>query len=213
MVGEISLKIDGKEIKAEEGTTILQAAKANGIEIPTLCYDERLKPYGACRLCTVEIAKGGRRRLVTSCVYPAEEGLEVETSNERIRKIRKPILELLLPLLPPPTGDSVGGPIEVLAEEYGARRDRFRGDPTNCILCGSCVRYCAEIKKANAICFIGRGTERQVAFVPEIALDQCMACGGECYLLCPTGKMASSVEGIDEISALSVPISEKIKRR
>jgi len=213
VAGEISLKVDGKEIRARDGMTILQAAKASGVEIPTLCYDERLKPYGACRLCTVEIAKRGRRRLVTSCTYPAEEGLEVETSNERIRRIRKLILELLLPLLPPPEEDSVGGPIEVLAEKYGARRDRFKAELTNCILCGSCVRYCAEVKKANAVCFIGRGTERQVAFVPEIATNQCMACGGECYPLCPTGKMARSVEGIEDISTLSVPISEKIKRR
>lgn len=209
MVREISLKIDGKEIKAREGMTILQAAKAKGIEIPTLCYDEQLKPYGACRLCTVEIVKGGRRRLVASCIYLAEEGLEVETNNEKVRKIRRLILELLLPLLPPPS-DTVTGPIETLAEKYGVKKSRFKAEPTNCTLCGHCVRYCTEVKKANAICFIGRGTERQIAFVPELAPNHCLACR-ECFSLCPTSKMVDSVEGIWGVCSLSIPISEKIK--
>jgi len=210
MVREISLKIDGKEINAKEGTTILQAAKANGIEIPTLCYDERLEPYGACRLCTVEIVKGGGRRLVASCVYPVEEGLEVETNNEKVRKIRKLILELLLPLLSPSEEGSEAGPIEVLAKKYGAEKSRFKTELTNCTLCGLCVRYCAEVKKANAICFIDRGTRRQTAFLPEIAPNQCLACR-ECFSLCPTGEIVSLVEGT--MYSLSTPISEKIKKK
>lgn len=98
MTEEITLKIDGKEVKAEKGTTILEVARTNGVEIPTLCYNEQLKPYGACRMCMVEIVRRGRRRLVSSCVYPVEEGLEVVTNNERIGKLRGMIIELLLPL-------------------------------------------------------------------------------------------------------------------
>ncbi|RLI06070.1 (2Fe-2S)-binding protein [Candidatus Bathyarchaeota archaeon] len=201
MSREVTLKINGKEVKATEGMTILQAAKNNGIEIPTLCYNEQLKPYGACRICTVEITKGRRKRLVVACVYPVEEGLEVETENERVRKVRKMILELLLPL-------SNKGPIKDLAEKYGVTKSRFEAEPTDCILCGLCVRYCAEVKKANAICFVGRGTKKQIAFVPEIAPNICPTCR-ECYSLCPASRVIDLGESI---YSLSIPISEKIKK-
>ena len=87
----ISLEIDGKTVTAENGSTILQAARAVGIEIPTLCHDEKLTTYGVCRLCTVEITSNNRTRLVTSCVYPVEEGLVVKTDTEKVRKIRQRI--------------------------------------------------------------------------------------------------------------------------
>ena len=165
--------------------TILEAAKKAGIDIPTLCFDERLAPFGACRLCTVEITKNNRTRLVASCVYLAEEGLIVKTDTERVRKIRKMILELLLP--PSPTG-----PLESLAKKYGLEKSRFTAEQTFCVLCGLCVRYCAEIKKANAIGFIGRGIDREVAFLPEVAPDVCMSCR-ECLELCPSGKVVSDI--------------------
>jgi len=178
----IRLEIDGKPVETEGGTTILEAARATGIDIPTLCYDDRLAPYGACRLCTVEITKNNRTRLVASCVYPVEEGLVVKTDTERLRKIRKMIIELLLPLSP-------SGPLESLAKNYGIEKSRFITEPTNCILCGLCVRYCAEIKKANAIGFIGRGIERTVAYLPEVAPSVCPMCDRGCLALCPSGKL------------------------
>ena len=92
----VSLKINGKKVKADEGTTILKAARANGIEIPTLCSHDGLEAYGACRLCIVEIKKGGRVVIETSCTYPVEEGLEVKTSTPRIIDARKVIVELHL---------------------------------------------------------------------------------------------------------------------
>jgi len=184
----IRLEIDGKTIEAEEGTTILRAAQGAGIDIPTLCYDERLAPYGACRLCTVEIIKNNRTRLVASCVYPVEEGLVVKTDSEQVRKIRKMILELLLPLAPT-------GPIESLAQEYGLKGSRFTAERTSCVLCGLCVRYCAEIKKANAIGFIGRGIEREVAFLPEVAPRVCDSCR-ECFAICPGGKLPLETDGV-----------------
>lgn len=184
----IKLKIDGKTTEAEEGMTILQAARGAGIDIPTLCYHEKLSPYGACRLCTVEIIKDSRTRLVASCVYPVEEKLLVKTDSGRVRKIRKMVLELLLPLAPT-------GPLETLAQRYGLEKSRFSAEKTSCILCGLCVRYCAEIKKANAIGFIGRGVDRQVAFLPEVATKVCDSCR-ECFAICPGGKVALETDGV-----------------
>lgn len=184
----IRLEIDGKFVEAQEGMTILQAARGAGIDIPTLCHDERLAPYGACRLCTVEITKDNRTRLVASCVYLVEGGLVVETNSERVNKIRKMLLELLLPLAPT-------GPLESLARKYGLEGSRFTAEQTSCVLCGLCVRYCAEIKKANAIGFIGRGIDREVAFLPEVAPKVCASCR-ECFAICPGGKLASETDGV-----------------
>jgi len=185
---QIHLAINGKEIIAEEGMTLLEVARAAGVDIPTLCYHERISPYGACRLCTVEIIRDGKTRLVTACNYPAEEGLEVITNSDRVIRLRRMILELLLPIAP-------HGALQKLAREYGIEQQHSDGEPTFCILCGLCVRYCAEIKKANAIGFVGRGTERRVAFFPEIANTICADCR-ECFGLCPTGKLASATDGI-----------------
>src|SRR4030042_2552831 len=150
-MSEILLKIDGKEVKAKEGMTVLEAARSAGISIPTLCHHEKLEPYGACRLCLVEIGTPPRTRLVTSCVYPAADGLVGTPRSERVIQTRKMLLELLLARAP---GAKI---IKDLAEEYGVVKARLRRTATFCILCGLCVRYCAEIKKADAIGFIGRG--------------------------------------------------------
>ncbi len=178
---KIQLEIDDRLVEVEEGTTLLQAGRKAGIDIPTLCYDERLAPYGGCRLCMVEIGKNNRTRMVASCVYPVEDGLVVRTNSARVAKIRRMILELLLPLSPT-------GPIESLARKYGLERSRFSGENAGCSLCGLCVRYCAEVKKVNAIGFIGRGVERSVAFLPEVATRECPNCR-ECFTLCRGGKI------------------------
>lgn len=190
---QVTMQIDGVQVKAEEGTTLLQAAKQAGIKIPTLCHDDRLAPYGACRLCSVEIKKGERSRIVASCVYPVEEGLVVETESPRVQKIRRVILELLRSRSP--------GLKEELAERYQVDKTRLDRDPSFCILCGLCVRYCAEVKGANALGFVGRGTERQVVFFPEIALRTCPTCR-ECFNICPTGVIPSDF-------AVNVPRFEK----
>lgn len=182
----ITINIDGKMVRAREGMTILQAARGVEIDIPTLCYDDKLAPYGGCRLCTVEIVEDKRARLVASCVYPVEEGLVVKTRSERVDRIRRMILELLVPLAPT-------GPVESLAQQYGLKKSRFEADPNFCVLCGLCVRYCAEIKGANAICFTGRGIDRQVSFVPGIAPKICPVCR-ECLPLCPGGMLAAEIE-------------------
>jgi len=184
-MSDVTLTINDKEIKAKEGMTILEAAQNAGIDIPTLCHHEKLAPYGACRLCTVEIIKGQRSRLVTSCVYTVEDKLIVKTESEPVVKIRKMILELIWATAP--GADA----IREYATKYGINRTKFEIEPTFCILCGLCVRYCAEIKKKNAIGFIGRGIERQVMFFPDIAAEECPKCG-ECFPLCPTGVLPSN---------------------
>jgi bidirectional [NiFe] hydrogenase diaphorase subunit len=178
-MSDMIIQIDGQEVAAKEGMTILEAAQQAGIYIPTLCYHESLEPYGACRLCMVEIGPANRPKLVVSCVYPVEPGLDVRTRSEKVDRIRKMILELLLSHAP----DAFD--LQELAEEYGANKDRFPKEPSFCIHCGLCVRYCAEVKKKNAIGFVNRGTEREISFVPEIASKECWNCK-ECFPLCPT---------------------------
>jgi bidirectional [NiFe] hydrogenase diaphorase subunit len=182
---EVTLFINDNEVKARQGMTILQAAQSAGIEIPTLCHHEKLTPFGACRLCTVEIVKGQRSRLVTSCVYPVEDGLVVKTESEPVIKVRKMLLEMMWARAPGVQA------IRDYGTRYGINKDKFDVEATCCILCGLCVRYCSEVKKKNFIGFVGRGTERQVMFLPEADFNECLKCG-ECYNLCPTGVMPSN---------------------
>ena len=182
----VKLNIDGKEVEAEEGKTILEAARAAGINIPTLCYNEKPVPYGECRVCTLEISKNGRSKLVVSCVYQVEDGLLVKTSTPKVIKTRKMLLELMLGSAPA---------LKELAKEYGVEKPRFKSEVTQCILCGQCVRYCAEVKGANALTFVGRGVNRRVAFVDEVVgKGVCMDCR-QCYGVCPTGKIPRESDG------------------
>lgn len=176
---ELSLNIDGREVKAREGITILEAARSVGINIPTLCYHERLKPYGACRICTVEIEIRGRTNFVAACLYPVEENLVVRTKSEKVIKIRKMLLELMLNCAPE------AKILLDLVQEYGVKEIRFEQGASLCILCGLCVRYCAEVKRKNAIGFARSGVDREVVFVPHIASKECLSCR-ECFPLCPT---------------------------
>jgi len=182
-MSDVALVINGRSVTAETGMTILEAARSAGVDIPTLCHHEKITPFGACRLCTVEITKEGQRgrsRLVASCVYPAEEGLEVQTESDTVVKGRKLILEMLLARSP--------GVRELreYGRRYGADPGKFSLEPSFCILCGLCVNYCAEVKGKHAMGFMGRGVERQVMFLPEVASEECAKCG-DCFTLCPTG--------------------------
>ena len=178
-MSKLHLKIDGKEVEAEEGATILEAARSAGISIPTLCHHPELQPYGGCRLCTVELQMRGWRRPVVSCVYTVAEGLEVITHSEKLNRIRKGILELLLAHAP-------DAPLlNELAQDYGADKNRFEPEGSFCIHCGLCVRYCAEVAGKHAVCFIDRGVRKEISFIPEIAAKECNDCKG-CFPLCPT---------------------------
>jgi len=182
---EILFQMDGKDVKAAEGTSVLSAARSAGIHIPTLCHDDRLEPYGACRLCTVELEARGGKRFVAACLYPVEQGLVVRTRSERIDRIRKLILELLLAHAP------CSPQLEDLSREYGADRDRFEKEAQFCIHCGLCVRYCAEVKKKNAVGFVERGITKAIGFVPEVASVECNGCK-ECFPLCPTSYLQAA---------------------
>jgi NADH dehydrogenase/NADH:ubiquinone oxidoreductase subunit G len=178
-MNEVVLQIDGKAVKAEEGMTVLQAARSAAISIPTLCHHEQLEPFGGCRLCMVEVEVRGRTNYVVSCLYPVARDLVVRTRSEKVDKIRKVILEELLAHAP-------NSPELVrMAEEYGADRDRFEKEASFCILCGLCVRYCAEVKQKHAVGFVERGARREIRFVPQIASKECWDCQ-ECFALCPT---------------------------
>jgi NADH dehydrogenase/NADH:ubiquinone oxidoreductase subunit G len=178
-MSEILLQIDGKEVRAAEGMTLLEAARGAGISIPTLCYHEKLEPYGGCRLCIVELESRGSTRLVVSCVYPVEKNLVVRTRSEKIDRTRKMVLQLLLAHAP----DAFD--LQDLAQEYGADKNRFEKEASFCIHCGLCVRYCAEVKKKNAVGFVDRGIRKEISFIPEIASRECWNCK-ECFPLCPT---------------------------
>jgi len=184
-MSEILLQIDGKEVKATEGMTVLEAAKSADIFIPTLCHHEKLEPYGGCRICTVEVDARGRTNYVASCLYPVAQDLVVRTRSEKVDKIRKMILALLLAHAP----DSME--LQDLAQEYGADKARFEKESSFCILCGLCVRYCAEIKKKNAIGFVDRGVRREISFIPKIASKECWNCK-ECFPLCPTSALQAA---------------------
>ena len=178
-MSKIFLQIDGKEVGAKEGMTILEAARSVGISIPTLCHHEKLEPFGGCRLCIVEVEDRGWTKLVVSCVYPVEDKLIVRTRSEKIDRIRKTILELLLAHAP----DAFE--LQALAKTYGADKDRFEKEASFCIHCGLCVRYCAEVKQKHAVGFVDRGIRKEISFIPEIAAKECWDCK-ECFPLCPT---------------------------
>jgi len=184
-MSEILLQIDGREVEAKEGMTILEAARSAGIFIPTLCHHEKLEPYGACRICVVEADVGGRTSLVASCLYPVEKNLVVRTRSEKVDKTRKMILELLLAHAPDAPA------LQELVQQYGADKDRFEKESSFCVLCGLCVRYCTEVKKKNAIGFFDRGARREINFIPEIASRECWNCK-ECFPLCPTSYLQAA---------------------
>jgi len=179
------MQIDGREVTAGEGMTVLEAARRAGITIPTLCHHEMLAPFGGCRLCIVEAEANGRTQLVASCVHQAEDDLVVRTRSDKIDRIRKTLLELLLAHAP----DSPQ--LEELAGEYGADKDRFDKETSFCIHCGLCVRYCAEVKKEYAVGFVDRGIRKEISFIPEIASRECNDCK-ECFPLCPTSYLQAA---------------------
>ena len=179
---EITLKIDGLEVKTKKGSSILDVAKKLGINIPTLCHHPALEPFGACRVCSVEITdKRGRKKIVTSCNYPVSEGLVVDTKSEKVFRTRQLLLELLLARCPKVKK------IQDLAREYGVEKPSFWvGDPEeDCILCGLCVRVCEELVGVSAINFANRGVEREVTAPYHTISDDCVGCGA-CAIVCPT---------------------------
>ncbi|UCD64428.1 MAG: (2Fe-2S)-binding protein [Candidatus Zixiibacteriota bacterium] len=205
----ITLFINGLKVSVDEGTTVLEAARFLGFPIPTLCHMDGLSPYGACRLCAVEIGEGARARLVSSCTYPVEEGLKVRTASHRVVKARKLILELLLASCPQ------SKVIQDLASAHQVRQQRFRQEHEDCILCGLCVRMCEQQMMAKAIGFHGRGEKRGINTPFNARSEVCRLCGG-CIYVCPACQLRCTYTEPDKAicggcANLSPPCVEKEK--
>ena len=180
----IKLSIDNRAIEVENGETVLGAARANGISIPTLCYHEALEPFAACRLCVVELASA-RGKLAAACAQPCEEGMNVLTHSPRVQAARRVTAELLmssgahLPL------------IQAVASSMGVQDVRFSMPQDDCILCGLCVRACDELVGAHAISLAQRGLKKTFAPPFQITSAACIGCA-TCVLICPTGAIKLS---------------------
>ena len=174
----INLTINGLAVSVENGWTLLEAAQFLGFPIPTLCHMEGLTPYGACRLCVVEIGEEPRTRLVSSCTYPVQEGLKVRTASARVLAARRMVLELHLASCPQ------SKVIQDLASAHGVRQQRFKQEHEDCILCGRCVRMCKEQMAAGAIGFRSRGERRSIGTPFDRKSEVCRLCGG-CIYVCP----------------------------
>ena len=198
----IKLTINGIEHEFTEGKTLLECIEDVGLKVPTLCYHKALRPYGACRLCLVEISQNGRSKVETSCTYPAQNGLSIQTDSERVIKARKAMIELQLALCP----DSKA--IQQIADEYGVKETRLRKKNEDCFLCGLCVRMCEERMGINAIGFSFRGSKRLVGPPFDAHSDVCQVCG-TCAFICPTERIK-----LDEISKNdAIPILDEYNER
>ncbi|NIM94441.1 MAG: 4Fe-4S dicluster domain-containing protein [Anaerolineales bacterium] len=172
--------LDEREIETVAGRTVLEVARENGVHIPTLCHHEALEPFGACRLCMVEVNTGSGWRLVASCAYPCSEGLLVRTESDKIFHSRRNTIELLM------ASASQVPLIRNLAEDYGVTKPLFSMDEDDCILCGLCVRACHEIVGIGAISVINRGIDKKVGTPFAVDSMDCIGCA-TCVLVCPTG--------------------------
>lgn len=190
----MKVKLNGRIREAVQGDTVLDAARRTGIEIPALCAHDELEPYGACRLCIVEVREKGRKhwRVVASCLYPVAEGLEVRTDTERIVRYRKLLLELML------ARSSKNSYVRELARRYGVKGARFAHGDDDCILCGLCVRVCRDVVGANAIDFASRGISRRVEVPFGIDASRCIACGA-CAYICPTDAIHMEYERVMDL--------------
>lgn len=206
----VTFTLNGKVVSAEEGTTILEAAKENGVDIPHLCYDKNLSAFGGCRLCVVEVE--GARTLIASCTNEVREGMVVQTESENVVNVRKDIIDLLLANHPEDclTCEQTGNcKLQDYAYRYGIKRTSYNKgakkkyeieslnpvmerDQSKCILCGKCVRVCKEVQVTGTIDFINRGFDTKIAtaYDSPISTENCRLCG-QCISVCPTGAITN----------------------
>lgn len=182
MTEHIEFTIDGESVRCERDDMLLDVARRNGFDIPSTCYHEAHAPYGACRLCVVEVAGEGWSEISPSCTYPVrDQGIEVRTSTEKVDKLRRMNMELLLARCP--DSDRLKG----MAERLGVDHTRFPADGEDaCISCGLCVNICRDLVGAAAISFTGRGMNRHVSTPFDEPSEACIGCGA-CAEVCPTG--------------------------
>jgi len=179
-MSSVIAEIDGAQISVDEGTTILEAAGLYGIHIPTICHMEGLSPYGACRICSVEVSTDGGKnfRVAASCTYEIHREVTVKTDTPRIRKIRRMLAELLVASAPNVRLS------QDIAARLGINRVRFKMEDNRCILCGLCVRICEEQMGGRSLGFAGRGIYREVSPPFYARSETCLKCGG-CDSICP----------------------------
>ena len=184
MAREVTFQANGRTVHAPAESPLLVALRGAGIDVPSMCHHDSVQPYGACRLCLVEVETGShgrvKRKLTTSCNYPALDGIRVFTDTEKVVARRRVVLELLLAEAP----DSP--PVVELAAKYGAKTTRFRKRSEDCILCGLCARVCREVVGADAIDFSGRGGVRKMGSPFGESAERCTGCGA-CAFVCPVG--------------------------
>jgi NADH-quinone oxidoreductase subunit G/NADP-reducing hydrogenase subunit HndD len=214
-MGKVELTIDGKKISVEEGTTILEAAKSAGIQIPTLCYLEGMHPIGACRVCLVEVE--GARSLQTSCTTPVSQGMVVKTNTPRVRSARKTVVELMLSAHNQECtscGRNLNCELQKVAKQLGLQESRFTGekprvivdtsspivrDSSKCILCRRCVTVCHEVQGVGALFPVERGFDTAIlpALQKNLADVACVMCG-QCVNVCPVNALSekSSIEDV-----------------
>ncbi len=211
-MSEISLTIDGQPIKVPQGTTVLEAARLAEIYIPTLCFDDDLEPYGACRMCIVAIE--GIKGLPTSCTTAVRDGMVVSTDTEEVNNVRRIICEMLIADHPSDClscSSNQKCELQKVASYLGVTQQRlektkrksildnsnpfFVRDLSKCILCGRCVRACQEIRGVGAIDIAGRGYESYVATIADVPISEsvCESCG-ECVARCPVGALSVKKE-------------------
>ena len=230
---KVYLNIDGQEVEVEQGVTLLQAARDNGKEIPTICFHEATTSNALCRICVVEVE--GMRLLQPACIVKAADNMKVQTGSEKVIRARKTILEMLAS-----TMDLSDAPeILTMMDEYGAKADRFPEaerreskikddnpmyirDYSKCLLCWRCVQVCAEDAQYTfAINFDGRGYETQIGtfFERTIPETTCVLCG-QCVAVCPTGALKPKREYMleqgmspQEISVLNTGRKQRKNKR
>ena len=208
----IKLTIDGHDVSVPEGTTIWDAARQAGIEIPVLCHSPRLRPVGVCRMCVVDI---GQRVMAASCVRPCEDGMKVDASSPKVQRHRKVLTQLLLSDYPEnsrreqTTGDDQ---LLALARRFGIDQIPFADGASNgargrdassavidvdhqaCILCDKCMRACNELQHNDVITRTGKGYGARIAFDLDAPMGSstCVSCG-ECMAVCPTGALTNKL--------------------
>lgn len=219
----VKLTINNRQIEVEEGTTILEAARQNNIQIPTLCYLKDLTGTGACRVCQVEVK--GARSLCAACVYPVSEGMVVETNSKKALEARKTVVELIVSNHSKNCLQCVRNnkcELQTLAQQVGIREDAFKGahtkpsfddassgivrDTSKCVLCGRCVAACEKIQGLGILNYINRGFKTTVGPVFDKSLQDvnCMQCG-QCVNVCPVGALHEKEEIHEVIQALNDP--------
>jgi len=237
--GLVEITIDGKAVLVPEGTTVFDAARMNGIAIPTLCHLQNETPVGVCRLCVVDT---GARVMAASCVRPVEPGLKVTTNSEKVQAARKTLLELLMADHPSPCArqkNSGDCELETLAAAAGVKEPRFarrtvsRGqddsslsiavDHDACILCDRCIRGCDEVRSNFVLGRMGKGYAADIAFDLNSPMGDstCISCG-ECMVSCPTGALTNKsivgtaiatgagAEGFEAEDLLKIPVFQGV---